>query len=145
MRWLQFQVPPPADRVGQAWLHSASMSRGEAQATNLVGDEMAIDDLRELALQAAERLARRLVLGELALVLVAPAARMHRLYPRREVKRVVERAVTTARKSVAGHLAARDLDRRRARVAREAVGGGGVNRPGFRGDPDGWVQAASMG
>jgi hypothetical protein len=33
------------------------MSRSEVQATNRVGDEMAIDDLRELTLQAAERLA----------------------------------------------------------------------------------------
>src|SRR5450759_1806141 len=97
------------------------MSRGEVQATDLVGDEMAIDDLRELALHAAERLARGLVLGELASIVVAPGARMHRLDPRREVKRVVERAVTTARKSMAGHLADRGLERRGARVAREAI------------------------
>jgi len=44
-----------------------------------IGDEMAMDDLRQLAFQAAERLARRLVLGELALVMVAPGARMHGL------------------------------------------------------------------
>src|SRR5450756_2021536 len=121
----------PAREGGDSHLERPSAGVGRAgrdliaplcqEATDLVGDEMAIDDLRELALQAAERLARGLVLGELASVVVAPGARMHRLDPRREVKRVVERAVTTARKSVAGHLAARDLDRRGAGVAREAI------------------------
>ena len=39
---------------------------------NPISDELAIDDLGELAFQAPERLARRLVLGELALVMVRP-------------------------------------------------------------------------
>jgi hypothetical protein len=65
-----------------------------------IGDEMAIDDLRQLAFQAAERLARRLVLGELALVMVAPGARMHGLDPSREMQRVVERAIAAPGQAV---------------------------------------------
>jgi hypothetical protein len=46
------------------------MSRGEGLAMALIGNEMAIDDLRQLALEAAQHFARGLVLGELALVVV---------------------------------------------------------------------------
>ncbi len=80
----------------------------------LIGNQMAVDDLGELALEAAERLTGRLVLGELALVVVAPRTRVHRLDAGREVERVVERAVAVPGLAVPGDLAARDLDRRGA-------------------------------
>jgi hypothetical protein len=57
---------------------------------DLIGDETAIDDLRQLALQAAEGLTRRLVLGEFALVVFASEPGMHRLDARGEVQRVVQ-------------------------------------------------------
>ena len=82
---------------------------------------MAIDDLRELALQAAERLARRLVLGELAIEVVPSGSRVHRLDPSCEMQRVVERAVAAPGQTVAGDLAAGDLDRGRTGVAREVI------------------------
>ena len=43
---------------------------------DLIGDETAIDDLRQLALETAESLARRLVLGEFALVVVSAEPRI---------------------------------------------------------------------
>jgi hypothetical protein len=48
---------------------------------DLVGDEMAEDDLRQLALEAAQRLARGLVLGQLALVVVPSGPRVHHVEP----------------------------------------------------------------
>jgi len=54
---------------------------------DLIGDETAIDDLRQLALETAESLARRLVLGEFALVVVSAEPRMHRLGAGGEVQR----------------------------------------------------------
>jgi hypothetical protein len=68
------------------------MSRRDSETLCTIGDEMTIDDLRQLALEAAQRFARGLVLGELALVVVPPGTRVHDLDPRREVERVVERA-----------------------------------------------------
>ncbi len=66
----------------------------------LIGNQMAVDDLRELALEAAERLLGRLVLGELALVVVAPRTSVHRLDAGREVERVVERPVAVPGQAV---------------------------------------------
>src|SRR6266536_4900374 len=98
------------------------MSRRESEAMGLIDNQMAIDDLRQLALEASERLTGRLVPGELALVVVAPRTSVHRLDAGREVERVVERAVAGPGQAVPGDLATRDLDRRGARVAREAIG-----------------------
>ena len=77
------------------------MSRGESETMAAIGDELAIDDLRQLTLEAAQRFARGLVLGELAIVVVPPEARVHGLDARREVERVVERTVATAREPMA--------------------------------------------
>ncbi len=52
---------------------------------DLIGDEMAVDDLRQLALEAAQRLAGGLVLGQLALTVVPPGPGVHHLDPAREV------------------------------------------------------------
>jgi len=69
-----------------AWPHSASMSRGESATMGAIGDELAVDDLRQLTLETAQRFARGLVLDELALIVVAPGARVHGLDARREVE-----------------------------------------------------------
>ncbi len=60
---------------------------------DLIGHETAIDDLRQLALETAESFTRRLVLGELALVMVSTEPRMHGLNAGGEVERGVERPV----------------------------------------------------
>jgi hypothetical protein len=65
-----------------------------------IGNELAIDDLRELALEAAQRLARGLVLGELAIEVVSSGSRVHRLDPSCEMQRVVERAIAAPGQAV---------------------------------------------
>ena len=57
------------------------MSSGEGATTGPIGNQMAVDDLRELALEAAERLTGRLVFGEFALVVVPSRTSVHRLDP----------------------------------------------------------------
>jgi hypothetical protein len=66
----------------------------------LIGDEMAIDNLRQLALETAEGFTRRLVLGEFALVVVSAEPRVHRLDARGEVQRIVERPIAVPRQAV---------------------------------------------
>ena len=88
---------------------------------DLIGDETAIENLRQLALETAEGLTRRLVLGEFALVVVSAGPRMHRLDTSGEVQRVVDRPIAAPGQAVPGDLAARHLDRSRAGVAREAI------------------------
>ena len=58
------------------------MSTDEDQALFAIDDQTAIDDLRELTLEAPKSLAGGLVLSELALVVVPPRAWVHRLDPR---------------------------------------------------------------
>ncbi len=62
----------------------------------LIGDEVAVDDLRQLALEATQRLTRRLVLGELAVVVVTPRTSVHRLDTSGDVERVVQGTVAVA-------------------------------------------------
>ena len=65
------------------------MSRGESETMGTIGDEMAVDHLRQLTLETAERFVRGLMLDELAIVVVPPGARVHGLDARREVEGVV--------------------------------------------------------
>src|SRR6266566_9817034 len=97
------------------------MSRGKGRAVDMIGNETAIDDLRQLALEAAQSLPRRLVLGKLALVVVPTEPGVHRLDASGQVQGVVERPVSVPREAVPGDFAARDLDGGRARVAGEGI------------------------
>ena len=76
------------------------MSRVESQEMDPIGNETAIDDLRQLALETPESLARRLVLGEFALVVVSAGPRMHRLDTSGEVQRVVDRPIAAPGQAV---------------------------------------------
>src|SRR5665811_197886 len=90
----------------------------------LIGHEAAIDDLGQLALEAAQRFTRRLVLGDFALVMVSTEPRMHGLNAGGEVERGVERPVAVPRQAMPSDLSARHFDRRRAGVTGEAIRGG---------------------
>ena len=63
--------------------------------------EVAVDDLGELAFEAAERFGGGLVLGLFALVVGAAGAGVHGLDAGGHVQRVVERAVAGAGEAVA--------------------------------------------
>ena len=76
------------------------MSTSEGETTGVIGDQTAVDDLRELPLEAAQRLTGRLALNDLACVVVAPGTRVHDLDPRHQVERVVQRAVAASRQAV---------------------------------------------
>src|SRR5919198_1792232 len=71
------------------------MSRELCEAAGVIGDQVAVDDLRELPLEAPEGFAGALSLGELADVVIPPRSRMHDLNPSGKVQGVVERAVVS--------------------------------------------------
>lgn len=62
------------------------MSREVCEPGGVIGDQVPVDDLRELSLEAPERFAGGLALGELAAVMIPPRSRMHDLNARGKVK-----------------------------------------------------------
>src|SRR5215212_9935099 len=90
----------------------------------VVGSQVAVDDLGELALEAAQGFGGGLMLGLLALVVGAAGAGVHGLDAGGQVQGVVEGSVAGAGESVAALIAAGDLDRGGAGVAGVVVGVG---------------------
>ena len=74
--------------------------------TDVVVAEVAVDDLGELSLEAAEGFCGGLVFGPFALVVGASGPGVHGLDAGGHVERVVERSVAGAREPVAGLFAA---------------------------------------
>jgi hypothetical protein len=71
--------------------------------------EVAVDDLGELAFEAAEGFGGGLLFGSFALVVGAAGSGVHGLHAGGDVQGVVERSVAGSGEAVAGLLAARDL------------------------------------
>src|SRR5680860_1500753 len=88
-----------------------------------VGLELAVDDLRELPLQAAERLIWRLDLGDLAGMVSLRAFVVVELGTGGQMQGVVQGSVAAAVEAVTAHVAAGRLDGRGAGVAAVVVGG----------------------
>ena len=96
----------------------ASVSSGLGSAGASIGHHASVNDVRESAFEAAQRLVPTLASGEFATeVAVAFGARHARLGERRDVERPVQLAVSTAAEAMALDLPARHLKRRRPRVA----------------------------
>ena len=96
----------------------ASVSSGLGSAGASIGHHASVNDVRESAFEAAQRLVPTLASGEFATeVAVAFGARHARLGERRDVERPVQLAVSTAAEAMALDLPARHLKRRRRRVA----------------------------
>ena len=94
------------------------MSSGLGSAGASIGHHASVNDVRESAFEAAQRLVPTLASGEFATeVAVAFGARHARLGERRDVERPVQLAVSTAAEAMALDLPARHLKRRRPRVA----------------------------
>ena len=90
------------------------MSSGLGSAGASIGHHASVNDVRESAFEAAQRLVPTLASGEFATeVAVAFGARRER----RDVERPVQLAVSTAAEAMALDLPARHLKRRRPRVA----------------------------
>jgi hypothetical protein len=83
----------------------------------VIRSERAVYDLGELPLQATQGLPRRLVLSELALVVLLAETRVHRLHPRSEVERVIQRAIPGTTQPVTANVAAGGFDRGSSCVA----------------------------
>jgi hypothetical protein len=79
--------------------------------------EVAVDDLGELAFEAAEGFGGGLLFGSFALVVGAAGSGVHGLHAGGDVQGVVEGSVAGSGEAVAGLLAAGDLDRGGAGVA----------------------------
>ena len=93
------------------------MSSDLGSAGASIGHHASVNDVRESAFEAAQRLVPTLASGEFATeVAVAFGARHARLGERRDV-RPVQLAVSTAAEAMALDLPARHLKRRRRRVA----------------------------
>ena len=96
----------------------ASVSSGLGSAGASIGHHASVNNVRESAFEAAQRLVPTLASGEFATeVAVAFSARHARLGERRDVERPVQLAVSTAAEAMALDLPARHLKRRRPRVA----------------------------
>ena len=96
----------------------ASVSSGLGSAGASIGHHASVNDVRESAFEAAQRLVPTLASGEFATeVAVVFGARHARLGERRDVERPVQLAVSTAAEAMALDLPARHLKRRRPRVA----------------------------
>ena len=94
------------------------MSSGLGSAGASIGHHASVNDVRESAFEAAQRLVPTLASGEFATeVAVAFGARHARLGERRDVERPVQLAVSTAAEAMALDLPARHLKRRPPRVA----------------------------
>ena len=105
-------------RTGRPPWDGASVSSGLGSAGASIGHHASVNDVRESAFEAAQRLVPTLASGEFATeVAVAFGARHARLGERRDVERPVQLAVSTAAEAMALDLPARHLKRRRRRVA----------------------------
>ena len=105
-------------RIGRPPWEGASVSSGLGSAGASIGHHASVNDVRESAFEAAQRLVPTLASGEFATeVAVAFGARHARLGERRDVERPVQLAVSTAAEAMALDLPARHLKRRRPRVA----------------------------
>ena len=88
------------------------MSSGLGSAGASIGHHASVNDVRESAFGAAQRLVPTLASGEFATeVAVAFGARHARLGERRDVERPVQLAVSTAAEAMALDLVRRDAER----------------------------------
>jgi hypothetical protein len=90
----------------------------------VIRSEHAVHDLGELSLEAAQSLPGRLGFGNLAAVVLLAESRVHHLDARREMERIVQRAIPGPTQAVTADVPAGSFDRGRSRVAGVVLRGG---------------------